>query len=43
MNLLDNYLASRRLEEQYQDMDIDTFGDEMLEEVRVRKIKNGNR
>lgn len=42
MNLLDNYLASRRLEEQYQDMDIDTFGDEMLEEMGVRK-KNGNR
>jgi hypothetical protein len=28
MNILDNYLASRRLEKQYQD--IDTFGDEYL-------------
>ena len=30
MNLLDKCLASRRLEEQYQDIDIDTFGDEYL-------------
>jgi hypothetical protein len=30
MNLLDKYLVSRRLEEQYQDIDIDTFGDEYL-------------
>jgi hypothetical protein len=30
MNLLDKCLASRRLEEQYQDIETDAFGDEYL-------------
>jgi hypothetical protein len=30
MNLLDKYLASRRLEEQYQDIETDAFGNEYL-------------
>jgi hypothetical protein len=35
--LLDNYLASRKLEEQEQNQDVETFGDDMLEEIGAKK------
>jgi hypothetical protein len=41
VNLLDNYLSSRRLEEEYQD--VDTFGNEMLESMGAFDNRNRKR